>query len=736
MPRPAEGPGEADPALPAEGARAALPAHGGREGRAGGDPGGIGSPHAGRPVGGRRLALAASAALVSRRPRPPRPCSSPATRAPRPRRRRSCPSRRRTATRGGRAFARRHPGRLRVGCAEGCRKRCPGAQLGHLAEDDRLLGDPPADEDPASTCIRAGRRTAGRSRSSRYRDGGPRGERSRGIAPGWGRAQGRRRPGRHLADRLVTRRTLAGRSDGRAGPAKRPRASTSSRCRKASPARSPPRSRPATTPIPRSRPKDADSPTRPADRASSRRATSMSSRSAPDFAPTGPPRPLTRQAAGIYGLTWTRDGRSIVYSSAHVGQDRGRLWRVAASGEELPERLEFAPPGRPHPRRRPRPGPPGFHVRAPWTRTSIDSSRGVRPGGPRVLLPGLRADLLAGRAAGSPSSRGARASARRSGSPTPTARTPPSSATGRATGRARRAFLRTAAWSRSSPGATTDTRMSGSSTRKAECRVASRTGRSPMAWRASPATADFSTSARITRAAATSADPARRRNAGAPDDATAGCWHASLPTAGAFSTPSATRSSPLFRLELPNGPVRQVVDCVQSRSLADGPDAMYYLGCVPFGADSPLYRLDPRSGRSQLLGTLAAAAGHRRARRVSRLGNDPVRGPHQPWRRPDADRELPLGATLVSRPLRTARPRAPPAGGSSGSASASAVVRASASSCVAATSSSSANRRWTSARASPSSRSSGEEGGGACSRDCSSGCSRDGSPNSSSGSGT
>ncbi|MFI5006602.1 MAG: protein kinase [Solirubrobacterales bacterium] len=71
-------------------------------------------------------------------------------------------------------------------------------------------------------------------------------------------------------------------------------------------------------------------------------------------------------------------------------------------------------------------------------------------------------------------------------------------------------------------------------------------------------------------------------------------------------------TSPLFSLPLGGGPERRVVECVLSRSLADGPDGIYYLGCPAeqHGAplqgqrEAPLYRLDPATGRSRLLGTL------------------------------------------------------------------------------------------------------------------------------------
>jgi len=63
-------------------------------------------------------------------------------------------------------------------------------------------------------------------------------------------------------------------------------------------------------------------------------------------------------------------------------------------------------------------------------------------------------------------------------------------------------------------------------------------------------------------------------------------------------------SSPLSSLTLPDGLARRVVDCVISRRLADGPDGIHYLGCPLGQNEAPLYRLDPATGRSRLLGKL------------------------------------------------------------------------------------------------------------------------------------
>jgi Tol biopolymer transport system component len=69
-------------------------------------------------------------------------------------------------------------------------------------------------------------------------------------------------------------------------------------------------------------------------------------------------------------------------------------------------------------------------------------------------------------------------------------------------------------------------------------------------------------------------------------------------------------TSPLFSLLLAGGPERQVADCALSRSLADGPDGIYYLGCPVGQPDPPLYRLDPATGRSRLLGKVQKGGAH------------------------------------------------------------------------------------------------------------------------------
>ena len=60
-----------------------------------------------------------------------------------------------------------------------------------------------------------------------------------------------------------------------------------------------------------------------------------------DYAPTAPPHRLTSQAVQMHGVTWTRDGRSLVYGT-EAAHGSFYLWRVPVDGSRAPERLEVA----------------------------------------------------------------------------------------------------------------------------------------------------------------------------------------------------------------------------------------------------------------------------------------------------------------------------------------------------------------------------------------------------------
>jgi Tol biopolymer transport system component len=62
------------------------------------------------------------------------------------------------------------------------------------------------------------------------------------------------------------------------------------------------------------------------------------------FSPQGSPRRTTRQGVVISGLTWSRDGGSIIYSASQSAGTLPYLWRTGTDGRQAPERLEIAGP--------------------------------------------------------------------------------------------------------------------------------------------------------------------------------------------------------------------------------------------------------------------------------------------------------------------------------------------------------------------------------------------------------
>jgi eukaryotic-like serine/threonine-protein kinase len=59
----------------------------------------------------------------------------------------------------------------------------------------------------------------------------------------------------------------------------------------------------------------------------------------------GGPRPVTRKPDVITGLTWSRDGGSLIYAGPHdTPSFFSYLWRVEADGRQAPQRLELAGP--------------------------------------------------------------------------------------------------------------------------------------------------------------------------------------------------------------------------------------------------------------------------------------------------------------------------------------------------------------------------------------------------------
>jgi Tol biopolymer transport system component len=67
-----------------------------------------------------------------------------------------------------------------------------------------------------------------------------------------------------------------------------------------------------------------------------------------NFVPTAVPRRQTSMTTHMDGLTWTRDGRTLVFGAVGPGLFR-HLWRVEVNGRLAPERLDVAGAGAQHP---------------------------------------------------------------------------------------------------------------------------------------------------------------------------------------------------------------------------------------------------------------------------------------------------------------------------------------------------------------------------------------------------
>jgi hypothetical protein len=67
--------------------------------------------------------------------------------------------------------------------------------------------------------------------------------------------------------------------------------------------------------------------------------------------------------------------------------------------------------------------------------------------------------------------------------------------------------------------------------------------------------------------------------------------------------------SPLFVQPLAGGARRKVAECVITRSLAAGPDGVYYMRCPAQAPTARLYRLNVETGTEALLGTPVIGGG-------------------------------------------------------------------------------------------------------------------------------
>jgi eukaryotic-like serine/threonine-protein kinase len=359
-----------------------------------------------------------------------------------------------------------------------------------------------------------------------------------------------------------------------------------------------------------------------------------------ELRPRAPPRRVTHREAGtIAGLAWARDGRSIVFSGGLV-MNRLELWRVGVEGDRSAERVEIAGWGAVFPatvasrdrlvfargkwdvniHRFERGSPPRaflsstFHNSSPsfspdGQRIVFDSGRSAdNPGGEDVL-----SEIWVAQADGSGAVQLTRGPGRWQASPR---------------------------WSPDGRRVVFESRGEEGYSDIWTIDVAGGTPRRLTHGPLQEALASWSRDGRwvyyredridgrdIWRVPDGGGTPERLTHKG-------GLVARESPDGKTLFYTRSDRTSPLLALRLDSRAERQVADCVISRSLADGPDGMYYLGCPPGAAEElpspglatvalqrlghlaglampelPLLRYDPATGRTHLLGVLETGQG-------------------------------------------------------------------------------------------------------------------------------
>jgi Tol biopolymer transport system component/tRNA A-37 threonylcarbamoyl transferase component Bud32 len=324
-----------------------------------------------------------------------------------------------------------------------------------------------------------------------------------------------------------------------------------------------------------------------------------------DFRPTAPPRRLTRHDLVILGLAWTRDGRSLVYGGARY--DLSHLWRVDVDGRRPPERIEAA-------RQALSPATVPSQNRLAFALSRADNDIHVfEAGRPQASI--VSSSLTDFGPTFSPDGRRIAFESGRSGeveeiwlanadgsNPVQLTRGP-------------------GGW-QGSPSWSPDGRRIAFDSRGAD-------GFSDI-WTID---VDGGGLRRVTSGALNDVLPTwsvdgrwiyyqKERpdgsdiwrvpeTGGAAERVTRNGGFRALEAADGNTLFFVRRDdeSPLFRQPVAGGPGRQVVDCVLSRSVAVGPDGIYYVGCPAGVPESPLYRLDVASGVSQRLGIVRTGHG-------------------------------------------------------------------------------------------------------------------------------
>jgi Tol biopolymer transport system component len=323
----------------------------------------------------------------------------------------------------------------------------------------------------------------------------------------------------------------------------------------------------------------------------------------PDYAPAGPPRRQTRRAGWIFGLAWTRDGKSLIYGDWMTR----RLWRVRIVGDRPPERIELAGPNAFAPATAASLDRVAFvHLRAAWNiyRFEVghppeallgsslqDDNPQLSPDGRRITFESQRGDegneIWLAAADGSNPMQLTHGPGIFQGSP----RWSPDG-------------QRIAFDSQAEDGTwdiwTID--AEGGSPRRLTLDPGnenvpswSRDGRW-IYFQSDRAGAD-----EIWRTPATGGSEERVTHGGG------GLAYESTDGKILFFTRTLADAS-LLALPLAGGPERKVLECVSSWGFAVGPGGIYHLGCTADQHSMPLYLLDPATGRDRLLGKLDTAS--------------------------------------------------------------------------------------------------------------------------------
>ncbi|MFI5170134.1 MAG: protein kinase [Vicinamibacterales bacterium] len=329
-----------------------------------------------------------------------------------------------------------------------------------------------------------------------------------------------------------------------------------------------------------------------------------------DFAPSGPPRKLTRQPGGIHGVAWTRDGRTILYGQSPLniaGSGMGsHLWRVDARGEHAPERIEVARQGAFAPasvatkdrlvfaqdrvdfdiHRFERDGPAGPVVASSYA----DYSPSFSPDGRRIAYESSRSGESQEIWLSNPDGSNPVQLTRGPGSWQGTPRFSPDG---------RRIVFE----SRGADG-------------YADVWVIDVDGGTPRQVTHGPRSEGAASWSRDGRFMYYREDrPEGGRDIWRVPDA--GGVAERLTHDGGFMARESADGRTLYftradrRLlsrPVAGGPERVVADCVNARTLADGPDGIYYIGCAANPPMAPLYRYSPATGRSELVGQVESPA--------------------------------------------------------------------------------------------------------------------------------